>query len=206
MSTHLVHPLVIRRRLRAAAGFIMVASLLAACSASAASAVPSAPLSDRGSSSGIAIAPPALGLATTETPTGLASGSSGSAASGAAIAYPYQGSTGVAPDHTIVVTGSGTADVAADGSNRAAAERSALDAAIADARAQADVVAAAAHVTIDGALSVSASVSPYFIYPLEMMAPSAGGTTPGAMPPSVVNPPQGPTQLSASATVAFTIH
>jgi hypothetical protein len=85
---------------------------------------------------------------------------------------------------------------------------------MADARAQADAVAAAAHVTVVGVLSVSVSVSP-FVYPLGVAepqaggapgsAPSAGGTTSGPLPPTIVLPPQGPTQLTASATVAYTI-
>jgi uncharacterized protein YggE len=158
--------------------------------------------------SGVGVAPASAALATTGTVAapGEPSAASGSGAAGASIAYPYIGSAGVAPDHTIVVSGTGTSNVAGDGSGRPAAERSALDAAVADARAQADAVAAAARVTIDGVLSVSASVSPYFVYPMGMAAPSTGGTSPGAMPPTVVNPPQGPTQLTASVTVAYTIH
>jgi uncharacterized protein YggE len=124
---------------------------------------------------------------------------------GGSIAYPYIGSVGIAPDHTIVVTGAGSAAVAPDGSNRAAAERSAIAAALADARVQADAVASVAHVTIDGVLSVSVSLSPYVAYPLGLETPSTSGK-PGATPPTAVNVPQGPTQLSASATVAYTIH
>jgi hypothetical protein len=51
-----------------------------------------------------------------------------------AIAYPYFGGTpGVAPDHTIVVTGVGQADVQLDGSDRTAAQKSAIADALADA-------------------------------------------------------------------------
>ena len=81
------------------------------------------------------------------------------AQSGTAIAYPYfAGSPGLAPDHTIVVTGVGQADLAADGSNRASAQKSALDTALTDAKAQANAIAAATGLSISGVLSVSASV------------------------------------------------
>ena len=44
-------------------------------------------------------------------------------ASGSAIAYPYfGGAPGIAPDHTIVVTGVGQADIASDGSDHGAAQ------------------------------------------------------------------------------------
>lgn len=155
---------------------------------------------------------------TSVAPEGVVSSMPGATAgTGAAIAYPYPyvGSAGVAPDHTIVVTGVGSADVASDGTDRVAAERTALTAALADARAQADTIAAAAHVTVVAVLSVSASVSPFFAYPVGVAepqtggsagsAPSAGGMTPGALPPAIVVPPPGPTQLTASATVAYTI-
>ena len=46
----------------------------------------------------------------------------------------------------------------ADGSNRAAAQKTALDAALADAKAQADAIATATGLSISGVLSVSAAV------------------------------------------------
>jgi hypothetical protein len=61
-------------------------------------------------------------------------GSTGSAQPNVATVYPYPGyagSPGLAPDHTIVVTGTGTAAMKADLSDRATAERSAIAAALA---------------------------------------------------------------------------
>lgn len=128
------------------------------------------------------------------------------------IAYPYYGGTpGVAPDHTIVVTGTGRADVKADLSDQASAQRSAIGAAIADARAQADVVARAAGVTITGVLSVSVSSGGAYAVP---MATGAAGATPGVVQGGAPNiapvPVPGPIeptsqQLFVSVTVAYRI-
>jgi hypothetical protein len=97
--------------------------------------------------------------------------------SGSAIVYPYfGGSSGAAPDHTVVVNVVGQANLQADGSNQAAAQNSALTAALVDAKAQADVVAAGTGLSISGVLSVSASVSPgYGVMPL--VANGAGRPT-----------------------------
>jgi hypothetical protein len=108
-------------------------------------------------------------------PTGGTTGTS-AASSGSAIAYPYfAGSPGIAPDHTIVVTGVGRADMQGDGSDRAAAQKSALAAALADAKTQAEDIASATGLTISGVLSVSASVSPS--YGIEPMAGAASGSS-----------------------------
>jgi Protein of unknown function (DUF541) len=139
----------------------------------AAAAAPS--VAPGSASSGIAIGAPAAVPAITTNGGTVTS-------SGAAIAYPYVGgSSGVAPDHTIVVTGAGQADVASDGSDQAAAQKSALAAALADAKAQADTIAADTGLTISGVLSVSASVSPS--YGVEPMV------TNGAVTPTCVEPP-----------------
>jgi hypothetical protein len=162
--------------------------------------------------------------ATEVGPTGVATSGGGVVSSGAgvvspgvggsvpAIAYPYPiypGSPGVAPDHTIVVTGVGRADVKADLSDQAGAQRDALQAALADARAQADVVARAAGVTITGVLSVSVSSGGAYAMP---MAAGAAGSTPGAVPGGAPNiapvpVPMEPTvqQLVVSVTVAYRI-
>jgi hypothetical protein len=136
-------------------------------------------------------------------------------ASGSAIAYPYfGGSPGVAPDHTIVVTGVGQTDLKSDGSDRTAAQKSALTAALADAKAQADVIAAGTGLTISGVLSVSASVSPgYGVMPL--VANGAGTPTCVApMPatrsgkttlPQPVCPPAYQQTLSATVTVEYSV-
>jgi hypothetical protein len=129
-------------------------------------------------------------------------GTTGSAQSGSAIAYPYfGGSPGIAPDNTIVVTGVGQADMASDGSDRATAQKSALVAALADAKAQADTIASATKLPITGVLSVSASVSPsYGIMP---MTGSAGGSAPGQPVPPMVPQPAYPQTLSVSVTVEY---
>ena len=123
-------------------------------------------------------------------------------ASGSAIAYPYfGGSPGIAPDHTIVVTGVGQVDIASDGSDHAAAQTRALVAALADAKRQADAIAAATGLSISGVLSVSASVSPsYGIMP---MMGAAGGSGPGQPLPPAVAVPAYPQTLSVSVTVEY---
>jgi hypothetical protein len=133
--------------------------------------------------------------------------------SGTAIAFPYYGgSPGVAPDHTIVVTGVGQADLKSDGSDRAAAQQRALTAALADAKAQADVIAADTGLTISGVLSVSASVSPgYGVMPM-----TGAGTPTCVVPmpatgsgkvilPQPVCPPAYRQALSVSVTVQYRV-
>jgi Protein of unknown function (DUF541) len=173
-----------------------------AAAAAAPSTAPSIP------SGGIAIAAPA-GVP--------AAGMGGTtvAQAGTAIAYPYfGGSPGVAPDHTIVVSGVGQADLKSDGTNQAAAQKSALTAALADAKAQADVIAADTGLTISVVLSVSASVSPgYGVMPL--VANGAGTPTcvvpvPAtgsgkAILPQPVCPPTYQQSLSASVTVEYSV-
>ena len=141
--------------------------------------------------------------------TGGASAPSG-VASAAAIAYPYFGGTpGVAPDHTIVVTGYGQASMPANGADRAKAQATALETAMTDARAQADAIAKLAGVTITGVLSVGASGGGYnYAVPMPMsagpgIAPSAGsgGTGLPAPVPSVVTP----ITFGMSVTVAYSI-
>ena len=141
--------------------------------------------------SGMALGAPAL------PPTVTSGGTTGTAvaSSGTAIAYPYfAGTPGLAPDHTIVVTGVGQAKMQGDGSDRAAAQKSALGAALADAKAQASVIASATGLTISGVLSVSASASPsYGIVPMagEPSAPNQPTCVPGA-------PEKGPPATAAT--------
>ena len=158
-------------------------------------------------SSGVGVVSPGVAVA----PGVAAEPGAGSAPS---IAYPYPyyaGTPGVAPDNTIVVTGTGRADVKADLSDQASAQRSAIGAAIADARAQADVVARAAGVTITGVLSVSVSSGGAYAVP---MATGAAGATPGVVQGGAPNiapvPVPGPIeptsqQLFVSVTVAYRI-
>jgi hypothetical protein len=138
------------------------------------------------------------------TPSLVDSGpAAGVASSGTAIAYPYfGGAVGIAPDHTIVVTGFGQADLKANGSNRASARKAALDAALVDAKAQADAIAAATRLTISGVLSVSASVSSFGPVPYAIGASGSGSTSvpaPGAPEPTTVQ------SLSVSVTVAYSV-
>jgi Protein of unknown function (DUF541) len=144
---------------------------------------------------------------------GTSSSGAGIAAPNQAIAYPYPiypGSPGVAADHTIVVVGVGEAGVKADLSDRASAQRNALAAALADAKAQADVVAGTAGVRITGVLSVSVSSGQGYAIP---MVSGGAGAVPGAtgsgpttgVPPAVMPVEPGITQLTVSVTVAYSI-
>jgi hypothetical protein len=152
-----------------------------------------------------AIGAPAL-VGTTGTVT------SGGGVSTAAIAYPYPGypgASGVAADHTIVVTGAGDAAIKADGSNRASAQRTALAAALADAKAQADLVAQATGVTIKAVLSVSVANGQMYVYP---MPAGAEGSAPGAAPDGTTIAPPAPgvvqpvaPRLEVSVTIAYQI-
>ena len=146
----------------------------------------------------VAGAPAALPAVTTGGTTNATAVSSGSA-----IAYPFfVGSPGVAPDHTIVVTGVGQAGVQSDGSDRASAQKTAL----ADAKAQATEIASATGLSISGVLSVSAAISPsYGVMP---MAGSASGSGP-SQPVSPVAPlpqPVYPQSLSVSVTIAYIVN
>jgi hypothetical protein len=139
----------------------------------------------------------------TATGTGTAVGSSGSAVAGNAIAYPYFGGTlGIAPDHTIVVTGIGQADLKSDGSNRASAQKIALGAALADAKAQADATASATGLSISGVLSVSASVSPYGVMMPMVATPDSAPNAPVPAPGKTVVSPE---VLGVSVTVAYRV-
>ncbi len=188
-----------------AAGMLIGLSLTQPGRAAAAtpSAAPSLP-----SSGAVVGAPGAL----SSTATG------GGAASGMAIAYPYfGGSPGIAPDHTIVVTGVGQADLQTDGSNQAAAQKTALAVALADAKAQADAIATDTGLSISGVLSVSASVSPgYGAMPLVANGagtPSCPVPVPGSGPvasgktvlPQPVCPPTYQQTLSVSVTVEYRV-
>jgi Protein of unknown function (DUF541) len=159
------------------------------------------PLASAAPTGSTSLGAPAVGSGADVTARGVAA----APATGSAIAYPYPGypgSPGLAPDHTIVVTGVGQANLAADGSGRAAATKTALTAALADAKAQADLIASTLSVSITGVLSVSSSVSDYGqIYAVPMMG---GSTAPGAPVPAPTVGVSLP-QLSASVTVAYAI-
>ncbi len=102
------------------------------------------------------------------------------------VSYPsFAGSPGLAPAHTIVVTGVGQATMPSDGSDLAAAQNTAIAAALADAKAQADAIASDTGLTISGVLSVSVSVSPsYGVLP----PVSYGSGTSACIPPAMGEP------------------
>jgi hypothetical protein len=175
-------------------------------------ATPSAP-----SGGPVAVAPGALPAITA---TGGANGTTVVSSSPATALYPYYaGAPGIAPDHTIVVTGVGQADVQSDGTNRTAAQSSAIAAALTDAKAQADAVASSTGLSISGVLSVSVSASPN--YGITPMAGSSGSAcieaVPGSGPqatgkavlPQPVCPPAPqpvyPQTITVSATVAYRV-
>ena len=102
-----------------------------------------------------------------------------------------------------MVTGFGQAALKADGSNWAVAQKTALLAALADAKAQADIIAAATGLSISGVLSVGASVSPsYGVVPMEG---GASGASPGQPVPPTAAGPTAPQNLMASVTVAYRV-
>jgi hypothetical protein len=154
---------------------------------------------------------PAIAPVSNGTSTG---GSSGSGSASAAIAYPYPvlgGSAGLAPDHQLVVSGTGWATVKADLSDRSAAQRTALAAALADVKAQAQAAATNAGVTLGGVISLSISVGGNYVMAMGVVeppltAPSTGGAT--AVPPATTgSAPSTPTseQLEVTVTVAYAI-
>lgn len=149
--------------------------------------------------------------------SGYAGGSTSSASVGTGVAYPISiyPSLGVAPENTILAAGTGTADMKADGSDRAVARKKATEAALADAKAQAQVVASAMGVQLTGTYSVSVSSTESYTYPISDCAvpmpltPGAeqSGTTtvepaPAASPDVCV---QGKTVSPTSTQLAVTV-
>jgi hypothetical protein len=124
--------------------------------------------------SGAAIAP----AITTVTSGGTNTATAASFGPATALYPNFAGTPGLAPDHTIVVTGVGQANMQSDGSDQAAAQKSALAAALADAKTQADAIAGDTGLTISGVLSVSASVSPdYGVEPMVANGSSSGSAS-----------------------------
>ena len=194
------------------------AMLFAACSTGAAASAPPAAGSP-GSTVGATVAAGAPSVAAVGAPMSAPDGGSqgepgtATATSGVAMAYPYPGypgAPGLAPDHTIVVTGFGRATIASDLSDRATGQQTALKAALADAKAQADLVARAAGVAIQGVLSVNVSTSQGYFgpFPLPLVrgeaqtnpSPAAPG---GAAPREPTVAPEA--ELYATVTVAYRI-
>lgn len=189
-----------------------VAILISACSAGASPSAASVSTSPTGASLGGA----PLGAPALSQSGGTIGSSSSAMAPNAAIAYPYPvfgGTAGLAPDHELVVSGTGTATMKADASDQATAERTALAAALADAKGQAAAAAAGVGVTLGGVVSLSVSVGGGYVGIMPMGAsgapetvPSAGG---GTLIPPVVggSVPSVPTnaQLEVTVTVAYAI-
>jgi Protein of unknown function (DUF541) len=192
----------------------VVALLVAACASAAGAgapqvAPPAASSADASPSSGAGTLAPVGGPVAAPGSGGSGVAVSGGGASGPAIAYPYPGypgTPGLAPDHTIVVTGSGQAPLAPDQTNRVAMQQVALRAALADAKAQADLVASATGVAIQGILSVSVSTSQGYFGPVPMVmgAPGGGATGPGV--PTPAQPQIAPVpEIDVTVTVAYRI-
>ncbi len=183
-----------------AAGLLVGVGLTQPGRVAAALPSPLAPVVSGGVSVGAPGALPAI------TNGGTTTVQSGTAQTGTAIAHPYYGGTpGVAPDHMIVVTGVGQAGIKRDGSNRAAAQGSALADAVASARSQADAIAVGTGLSISGVLSVSASVAPFCgVVPMAGSAPVSGPSQ-SAQPIAPVPAPACPQTMNVSVTAAYSV-
>jgi hypothetical protein len=200
----------------------LVAILVGGCSA-AVTASPSQATNPTSSELGVpaigALAAGAGGPAVAPVPNGLdagvgSTGSSPGGSAAAAIVYPYPGfggSVGLAPDHELVVSGTGWANVKVDMSDRASAQRTALSAALADAKSQAQAAASDAGLTLGGVVSLSVSVGGNYALPMGIVepsipAPSTGGA-PAVPPASSGSAQSGPTseQLEVTVTVGYSI-
>jgi uncharacterized protein YggE len=126
--------------------------------------------------------------------------------------YPvFGGSAGLAPDHELIVSGTGTATMQADGSDRAAAQRTALAAAMADAKSQAEAAATDAGVSLGGVVSLSVSIGGGYIGVMgtgEAVPPvpvNSTGLATAVPPVSAGTAPSAPTteQLEVTVTVAY---
>jgi hypothetical protein len=138
----------------------------------------------------------APGVATTTNlpaPAGGATSSGGTASTGsAAVLYPVPGynSLGVAPQGTILAEGTGTAGMKPDGSDKAAALKTAAVAALADARAGALAAAAAMGVGLGDVYSLSISSNTSYAYPtpecvVPPMVPGAGSGAASSAGPAI---------------------
>jgi hypothetical protein len=184
----------------ALAGIVLVGLASAGCGAVASAAAPGSPSaagSVRAPTSGGTTDPPILPI------TGI---SASGGAAGPSSGYPvlgYQGLPGLAPDHTIVVTSTSQAAVEGDFSNRVAAQHAALTAALADSRAQADIVAAATGSGIRGVLSVNVTTSQNFPGPVP--AGVVTGPAPSRGAPQSIQPFPSFQMIAVTVTVAYSI-
>src|ERR1035437_2177730 len=139
-----------------------------------------------------------LGMPSVGPTTPLPQNAGGTTSSGdtaTSIAYPVPGynSLGVAPEGTILAEGTGTANMKADGSDKAVALKKATDAALADAHAQAMAAAASMGVQLQGIYSVSIASNASYTYPtpdcmVAPLAPGLSGAT-GSAGSAPVSPP-----------------
>jgi len=162
--------------------------------------------------------PGILGVGTTTTQAQYAAGTITSGGTTAATLYPVPGynSLGVAPAGTILAQGTGTADMKADGSDGATALKTATDAALADAHAQALAAATSMGVQLNEIYSVSIASNTSYNYPtpdcsIAPLAPGVPGDGTGsagsapASSPVVCTQVQPPTPTSAQMVVTLIV-
>jgi hypothetical protein len=180
------------------AGFVLVAIASVAIGWTAGTVAASS--GSRGSSPSAApkaaVAPGVPGVEIHTQQAGNATTTSGGATSSAIYPVPGYNSLGVAPEGTILVEGTGTADVKADGSDAAVALKKATDLALNDAHGQALAVTASMGLQLKAIYSISIATNTNYTYPildcaippvtpgLEGGAPAAGGAAvlPGGSP------------------------
>ncbi len=154
------------------------AGTVAASSGSRAASPTAAPTTVPADTSGV----PGVGTTTTLSQNAGEVASSGGVAS--SIAYPVTGynSLGVAPQGTILAEGTGTAGMKANGSDQAAALKTATDAAFADAHVQALAAATSMGVQLAGIYSVSIASNDSYAYatPDCVAVPPVPGNATGA--------------------------
>jgi hypothetical protein len=209
------HPLSAMRSIGRVGFLAILVLVLTACTSAASPEPKSAATPTSGASSvpagAVTAALPNAETTTSVATSGVAVGAGGVAVgvTGGGIAYPYPiygGTPGAAPDHSILVTGSGQASVKADGSDAASAEKTALGKALVEARRRADEIATATGVTITGVLSVSETVGQGWVASVGTEAPGAApvppsnGTEPAPVPPV----PSAP-DVEVTVTVAYSI-
>ena len=158
-------------------------------------------------------------VGTTTTAPQYPGGTTASVGTASSIAYPVPGynSLGVAPAGTILAQGTGTADMKADGSDKAAALKKATDAALADAHAQALAAAASMGVQLQVIYSVSIASNASYAYPtpgcvVAPLAPLAPGSSSApasgsaaANPPAICPQLGQPTPASAQQVVTLIV-
>ncbi|MGD0409312.1 MAG: SIMPL domain-containing protein [Candidatus Limnocylindrales bacterium] len=188
------------------------AGTVAASSGTRIASAPAAPGDATAGQSGIP------GVGTTPTQAQSGGGATTSGGTTAATVYPVPGynSLGIAPAGTILAEGTGTADMKADGSDKATALKTATDAALADAHAQALAAATSMGVQLNEIYSLSIASNTSYDYPtpdclIPPLAPGlSGGATSSAgsaaaSSPMVCTQVQPPTPTSAQVVVTLIV-